>query len=167
MRAILACLLIATVAFPRAVTSQEQSGHPLGRYADLPAGATVRVWSDKPSLEKQQASVVVAAADSLRLTLDHKDLMSPAAISYSDLRRLEFRGQPSRARGALRGFGIGLLTAIAFDGALVAFAGTKNDGDTDMATAFIAVAATPIIVIGGTVIGAAHAPNSWTVIYQR
>lgn len=167
MRAILASLLVAAATFPQAVKSQEQSGHPLGRYANLPAGATVRVWSDKPSLEKQQASVVVAAPDSLRLALDYKDWTTPAAISYSDLRRLELRDRSSRKRGALRGFGFGLLTAIAFDGALVAYAGTKNDGDTDMVAALIGVAATPIIVIGGTAIGAGRARNSWTVIYQR
>jgi len=167
MRAIVASLLIATVWFPRDLTSQEQSGHPLGPYANLPVGATVRVWSDKPSLEKQQALVVLVAADSLRLAVDYKDWTTPAAISYRDLRRLQLRGEPSRARGALRGFGFGLLTAIAFDAALAAYAGTQNDGDTDMMAALIGVVGTPIIVIGGIAIGAGHPTSSWTTIYQR
>jgi len=167
MRALLVTLLVATATFPRNGTSQAQSGRPLVPYANLPAGATVRVWSDKPSLERQQASVVVAAQDSLRVAVDRNDGTTPAVISYNDLRRLELRGAPSRGRGALRGFGFGLLTAIAFDAALVAYAGTKNDGDTDMTAGFIGAVATPILVIGGTVIGAGHPMNSWTLIYQR
>ena len=167
MRAILASLLVATVTLPRDGTSQEQSGHPLGRYANLPIGATVRVWSDKPSLEKQRASVAGVASDSLRLAVDYNGWTTPATISYGDLRRLELGGAPSRTRGALRGFAFGLLAAVAFDAALAAYAGTKNEGNTDMSAAFIGVVATPILVIGGTAIGIGHPTSSWTMIYQR
>ena len=88
-------------------------------------------------------------------------------MRYEDLRRVDLQIPRSRGSGALRGFGYGLLTALVVDVALVGYAGTQNTGDTDLTAGVIGVIGTPIIIAGGTIIGAMNPGNRWTLVYQR
>ena len=164
MRQSLSLVVLALVAFGARLLGQ---GQPAPALAALHAGVTIRIWSDAPPMSKQTAVLVAAERDSFRIALDSAAPLRAAAMRYEDLRRVDLQIPRSRGSGALRGFGYGLLTALVVDVALVGYAGTQNTGDTDLTAGVIGVIGTPIIIAGGTIIGAMNPGNRWTVVYQR
>ena len=134
----------------------------------VPPGTLVRVWSSTPSMTKRHAIVVLGEDDTLRLRLGPpRGDTNLLVLPYAEIQRVDRLVPRTRARGALRGFGIGLLAAVAFDAALVGYAGTQNKGNTDLAAALIGILGTPAIVVGGTIIGAVHPGVRWSTEYRR
>ena len=129
----------------------------------IPAGSLVRVWSSGPPMTRRLALVERVAGDSLQFRVDG----AVVAVPIGDVHRMDQLVPRSRARGALRGFAIGTATAVIFDAILVGVASRLQGPESDLGPALVGLFATPTIILGGTLIGAASPGERWTTVYRR
>lgn len=159
-------LAVATLSAFALSTRLPAQVQPDASLVVIPAGTPIRVWTNLPEMSKRTAVVVTAARDSFRIALDYPGYTTPVAVPYSALERVDWLVPRSRSDGALRGFGIGLLSAVVVDGALAAV-GASQDGDTQMMLALVGVVSTPVLIVGGTIVGAVNPGERWSVVYRR
>ena len=164
MRRSLALAALMLVGVESVAAAQSATPSALSR---VPAGSLVRVWSSTSSMEKREAAVISTTGDTLLVRLEGRDMTALRALPYGEIQRVDRLVPRSRASGAARGFGFGLLTALAFDAALAGYAGTQNQGDTDFMSFIIGAYATPVIIAGGTIIGAVRPGVRWSTEYRR
>lgn len=128
----------------------------------VPTGSLVRVWSSGPPMTRLLARVERVAGDSLQFRVDG----AVVGVPTGDIHRLDQLVPRSRERGALKGFAIGMVTAVIFDAILVV-APKRHGPEDDIGPAILGALATPTFIIGGTLIGAAHPGERWTTVYRR
>lgn len=135
------------------------------------AGARVRIWSTRPSLSKEEGTVVARQGDTLLIERrrgaqpDYSKagpLMSDTVhIAWNALRRLEVWQGKSHARGALKGFligiGSGLAVGRAFDWA------RRNEAER------YPIPAMPVLgvlgALAGTFLGAIVGSERWQRVH--
>jgi hypothetical protein len=152
------------IAFGTRVSGQAA---PNASLAALQPGTLLRVWADTLSLSNRTALALAAHKDKFWIGLEGPDYVTPAAIPYSALQRVDVGEPRSSAEGAARGFDIGLLAALAVDAVLAGAAATQKNNDGAVVPVVIGLVATPVIILGGTVIGASNPGHRWSVAYQR
>jgi hypothetical protein len=129
----------------------------------VPTGSLVRVWSSGPAMTKRLALVERGGGDSLQFRVDG----AVVAVPIGDVRRMDQLVPRSRGRGALRGFAIGVVTAAIFDAILVGIGSQDHGPEAGLGAAIVGLFATPTIIVGGTLIGAASPGERWTTVYRR
>jgi hypothetical protein len=146
----------------------EPQGKPVPLRASLPVGAVVRFWSDNPTIDERLSVVQRATDDSLHVRWEiYPGDTTYLSLAYTNLRRVDVAMARTRGQGAARGLVIGLLAALAMDGVAAVCAEAQSNRDTATGVALVAGAATPVVILGGTLIGAAIPGERWSVAYRR
>jgi hypothetical protein len=160
MRCAASLAALALMTVPGIAHAQTDTTSPIPR---VPAGSLVRVWSSGAALSRRLALVERAAGDSLQFRVDG----AVVAVPIGDVHRMDQLVPRSRARGALRGFAIGTVTAVIVDAILVGVASRLHGPESDLGPAIVGLFATPTIIVGGTLIGAASPGERWATVYRR
>ena len=127
----------------------------------IPPGTVVRVWTSESLADAYVGEIEPGGNDTLRLRLYRARLAVPVA----GVERVDQRMARTSGQGALRGFALSLFTAFLFD--MLVFTVTTGSEGIDPYAGAGAVILTPVIVIGGTLIGAAKPGSFWKTVYQR
>lgn len=135
----------------------------------LPVSEGERVRVRTP-LGTFRGTVATADADSLVLRIRSRKWGDSITVPVSELQRLDVSAGPRpRVEGALRGAGVGLLASGVLTGmaAVAAATGENMDGWEWLGVAMVGVTVTPVLTVGGGVVGAVFPGEEWDRVRLR
>lgn len=152
IRSVTIAALLALAATGR--TMAQEIGAPIG------SGARVRVTAPDVAARPIIGQVLNVFPDTLLIEVSPQFARE---VPFASIRTLEVSRGRQREHGFLRGAGIGLGVSLALE-TIALVHDKRNPGEGAGMTFIIPVLVTPVLTLGGGLIGARHGPDRWAAV---